>query len=519
MKIEELSVEQKLGLVLCARCFDEHNLDFIKRMIKKRAVYCFQIPVAEGNEELIRELRQEADYPLLFINDMEQGYAGSDLPLLPAMTLKACGNMEYVRAFAKGIAANGKKAGYDGNWGPVVDIFPLRKGGNPSRYWGTDVETVTEYTKEIAKVFAESGFLATAKHYPGGMDDMSDTHMVEGKSDVTEEELIRVHLKPYMELMKQELLPAIMTSHCTFTQIDPEHPATLSKKVMSIIRKMGFDGVIFTDSLAMMGIIQKYGEANAMAMALNAGSDIILPNYRNDHETVYNMMLESWEKGLIVPKRLDDAVRHILAMQELVAENRKKEVVFTEEDRRLLESAAADCVTAMTEHVPAALEDTDKPRLFVVISENDSLQDVTEYEIKSYAWYKSEKIAEKIKQEFPNAEVQFIPEFPSAARNEYILNRATQYDEVVFVTFCHSMAYLGTDCLTRRMEFVINSLVKSGKVRAIVHFGNPFAVENLQRVPRMIFGYGSEASQPYAIEVLSGKRKATGKLPYQIYMK
>lgn len=197
------------------------------------------------------------------------------------------------------------------------------------------METVTEYAGEIAKVFAESGFLATAKHYPGGMDDMSDTHMVEGRSDVTEEELIRVHLKPYMELMEQGLLPAIMTSHCTFTQIDPEHPATLSKKVMSIIRKMGFDGVIFTDSLAMMGIIQKYGEANAMAMALNAGSDIILPNYRNDHETVYNMMLESWEKGLIDPERLDDAVRHILAMQELVEENRKKEVVFTEADRRL----------------------------------------------------------------------------------------------------------------------------------------------------------------------------------------
>lgn len=517
LKLEELTAEQKLGLVLCARCFDEKNLDFIKKMIRKHAVACFQVPVGEESEALIKELRAEADYPLIIINDMEQGYAGSDLPLLPAMTLKACNDMEYVRAFARGIVANGKAAGYSGTWCPVVDIFPMGKGGDPGRFWGESAEEVSKCAMEIARVFTENGFIATAKHFPGGLDDMSDTHMVEGKSDISEEELIEKHLKPYKDLMEQGLIQAIMTSHRTFTQIDPLHPATLSKKVMGIIRRIGFDGVIFTDSLAMMGIIQKYGEANAMAMSVEAGCDVVLPNYRNDHEVVYEMLLKCWEEGKISPERLDDAVRHILAMQNFVEENAEKTAVFTEADRKALENVTADCITAVTEEgVLPALEDKEKARLFVVLSEGESLSDVTEYEIKSYSWYQSEKLAEKIKKEFPNSEVQFMPEFPSAARNEYVLNCATNYDEVVFVTFCHSMAYLGTDCLTRRVEFVINALIKSGKVSAVVHFGNPFAVEKLLHVPRMIFGYGSAASQPYAIEVLAGKREAKGKMPFGV---
>jgi hypothetical protein len=70
--------------------------------------------------------------------------------------------------------------------------------------------------------------------------------------------------------------------------------------------------------------------------------------------------------------------------------------------------------------------------------------------------------------------------------------------------------------MTRRVEAVINSLIYSGKVSAIVHFGNPYALEPVFHVPRRIFGYMMPDSQLHAIEVLAGKLPAKGKMPYDI---
>jgi hypothetical protein len=97
-----------------------------------------------------------------------------------------------------------------------------------------------------------------------------------------------------------------------------------------------------------------------------------------------------------------------------------------------------------------------------------------------------------------------------------VLVAATEYDEVVFVTFCTSACYLGTDGMTRRIEYLINSLIRSGKVSAVLHFGNPFAVKPLLHTQRRLFGYVMADSQLYAIDVLAGKLPAKGTLPFSI---
>jgi len=87
---------------------------------------------------------------------------------------------------------------------------------------------------------------------------------------------------------------------------------------------------------------------------------------------------------------------------------------------------------------------------------------------------------------------------------------------VVFITFCTTRPYLGTDCLTRRTEAMINAFNYSGKLSAVLHFGNPFALKTLNHIPRKLFGYMMPQSQLHAIEVLAGKLPAKGTLPFQI---
>ena len=163
-----------------------------------------------------------------------------------------------------------------------------------------------------------------------------------------------------------------------------------------------------------------------------------------------------------------------------------------------------------------SLGDTEKKRLFTIVTPTEFKDDGLSDEITMGSWYFPKKIAAKIKSEFSQSEIVFVPEYAKQFDNEKVLLAATKHDEVVFVTFCHTAPYLGTDCMTRRTEALINALNTSGKVKALVHFGNPYAVKPINHIPRVLFGYTAPESQKHAIEVLSGKIEAKGKLPFDI---
>ena len=44
LKLEELTTEQKLGMLYCARPFNDRDLEFTLKLIKKRALGSVQVP-------------------------------------------------------------------------------------------------------------------------------------------------------------------------------------------------------------------------------------------------------------------------------------------------------------------------------------------------------------------------------------------------------------------------------------------------------------------------------------------
>lgn len=512
LTLEQMTPEQKLGRVLCARRFTEEDTAFVLELIKKEACGAIQMPFNRASE-LIPLFRELADYPLLIMNDMENGYPPSVLPKIPVVTLAAAANPAYTRAFAAAIAAEAKAAGYNGCWGPVVDILAVNGPVSVARKAGDNPDAVLEVAREILSVFASYHFFGSAKHYPGGQDSPDDTHMVEGVCSADEERLLAWDLAPYIALMKEDILPSIMVGHQVCPKVD-ELPASLSKKVVDIFRNEGFDGVAFTDSLAMMGILQKYGEAGAMSMALMAGNDIILPNYRTPVKEVYDMMLSAYREGRISDERLDEAVRRVMTLERYCAEEAKNPVPVPENIAEVLDAIVRDSITAECDEGVSPFIDPEKPRLFIVVTPNDYKQDEVEAEIAISGWYDPTRVIAAIHENFPTAEVVTVPEFPGSCENELTLNAATRYDEVVFVSYCMTTAYLGTDHLTRRTEALINALSVPKKIKALVHFGNPLALENVTGVARKLLGYTAPAAQRYAFEVLAGKIPALGKNPF-----
>ena len=520
LKIEEMTIEQKLGMVFCARRFrQEEDIEFTAEMIKKHALGCVQLPEYNPKVcEKIQEAIKEAGYPVLVFNDTEMGFPTSKIPKIPLMALGACDNKDYYRVFAKRIARDAKAAGYNGTWGPVLDVLRADGPCRVYRSFSDDPMVVAEAAEVIADVYRKRRYLSTGKHYPGGHDYPFDTHMAEGRSNLSKEELIEFDLAPYMYLYKKGLLPCIMTAHTVFPKIDPENPASLSKPVIDIIRELGYDGVVFTDSFAMMGILQKYGEENVYGMAIAAGNDIVLPNYRHSSKECFEMLVKNYRDGAFSEERLNEAVRRVLAAQAFVAEEPEEEAEFTAEDEALFDQIAKDCLTAVTDEgydvVLPNPESSD--RLFIIVTENCYDATKENPEIQTAYWYHPKRIAEKIKQEFPNAGIEFLPEFSNQPDNDRVLTAASGYKEVVFISYCSTTSYLGTDSLTKRTEAVLNCLVASGKVSEIVHFGNPFALQTIGHVPRRLFGYMIKDSQIYAIDALKGTVTPKGKLPFRV---
>ena len=187
--IKQMTIEQKIGMVLCARRFHPEDVVFTKELIKKRAVGCIQFHAKD--REIIEDVMSVADYPIIVVNDTENGFPTSDLPKVPLISLAACGKKEYYEAYAKGIVRDAKEAGFNATWGPVIDILHMDEPCSVSRKFSNIPEKVAVSAEYIAAIYKQNHYLSCGKHYPGGGEGLPiDTHMTEGYCYATKEDVI-----------------------------------------------------------------------------------------------------------------------------------------------------------------------------------------------------------------------------------------------------------------------------------------------------------------------------------------
>ena len=76
---------------------------------------------------------------------------------------------------------------------------------------------------------------------------------------------------------------------------------------------------------------------------------------------------------------------------------------------------------------------------------------------------------------------------------------------------------MASDGLTMRVIHTMEAL--ANRTEAVLHIGNPYAMEKIPHVPRIIFGFSGGECEKYAIDILAGKRKAVGKMPIALNLK
>lgn len=276
-----------------------------------------QEQVREFTQTLQREAGQKV--PLFFAVDEEGGLVARMKDKLPpppaAEDIAATGDLGLAENVALENAKNLKAIGFNTNFAPVADIASPRK-----RSYGADVETVTKFVQSTAKGYESGGIIYCLKHFPGIGKGKVDTHVDTDVVDLSLAQLEADDMIPFGTIIKEKnpLDYFVMVSHVTYPQLDPGVPATLSKVIQTdILRgKLGYRGVIITDSVSMGALSNHYSYREIAPRAVKAGADIVLINHDYPYEAdLYLGLLDAAEKGEIDEARINDSVRRILMVK------------------------------------------------------------------------------------------------------------------------------------------------------------------------------------------------------------
>ena len=524
LNFEELSKEQKIGMTLTALVQSIEGpfpISPVLDLIKKRALGAVFVQGSRPCfQEIVNMVKETADYPILIMTDAERGIA----PYLIGSqnAIGRTGSAELAYLFGKALAVRAREIGFNVVTSPVLDMCHenVTCGGN-NRALGHDKHEVARLAAAEVRGIHDGGILSIAKHYPGTPDNAAiiDAHMAENEIYGTEEELLDYNLYPYLHLMKEGLLDGVMTGHYLCTAIDRDYPASLSAKVTDILRRQGFDGFMVTDGLNMMGVVAKFGDKGAIGVSVANGNDLALAFQPT--EMAYEALCEAYESGRLTEERLNEAVRHVLEAQHKTTLP-PKFTELTEEEKLEFQRINTDCVYAATDPgIPASISREGR-HFFALLTEGDvdlNAADVEAMGPMTGGWYRPREIAAKLRELFPNSTISTINQFPTATENRLLLNNSLGYDDVVFITFFQSDCYVGMECLTSRILSLMIAMQVTDRISTIVHFGNPYVVEDAPHVSRLILGTGDRNNVGPTLEVLAGLREPRGKLTYDVKFK
>lgn len=515
-KLNSMTTEQKLGHLVVCRAFPgviENEKEYLYDKLKRGCIGVLQAPMDKKYEYFPFEVR-EINPDILVCSDMESGFPRSKRRLPPALaiTAAALGDESIAYEFGRITAIEAKAAGFNMVWGPMVDLIGLNQKEMVQRKLNNDPYVIIKMAEAIARGYRDEGMFYTVKHCPGGNDTYHDSHLYgDNISQKTEKGLLELDLISYKKMVEDNLAPGIMSNHKMFPNIDPDYPPTLSKKIVGLIRSLGFDGVLTTDSLGMVGLINKYGEDACIAQSIAAGHDMIIPNYRITYRETMERLERAYENGAFDENRLNEAVRRVLIAQQM-AKKPASQNSLSEKELKVLEKLNSDSIFAVTDEGVSPAISKDKTHLFVVLTENLYKNAEGEaVEVEPVESWNPDEMSETLLKEFPGSKTIFVSEYPSRWHMHDVSYYATHYDDVVFLTFCKGVPYGAHDCLTLRLTRLMDALQK--RISAIVHIGNPYAMEQVPHVPRLIVGFSGGECEKYALEILCGKREAKGTCP------
>ena len=235
---------------------------------------------------LTREIHAVRQPPLLIAVDHEGGRVQrfrEGFTVLPAMReLGAAWDSEPKRArkLAESVgyvlAAELRARGVDLSFTPVLDVDHGNSSVIGDRAFHSDPAAIGDLALGLMRGLGHGGMSAVGKHFPGHGHVQADSHHEMPVDERPLEALERSDLKPFRRLIENGL-GGIMPAHVVYPAID-DLPAGFSATWLKEIlrRRLGFNGMIFSDDLSMEGASAAGSVVERAYAAIRAGCDMVL---------------------------------------------------------------------------------------------------------------------------------------------------------------------------------------------------------------------------------------------------
>jgi beta-N-acetylhexosaminidase len=441
---KELTVQEAIGQVMMAG-FDaltpnEHIKDVIKNYkVGNIILFARNIQSPKQLFTLTKSLQEfamkELGIPLLISIDQEGGMVTrikDEATFFPgAMTIAATNDVSNAYQVGRDMGKELHYLGVNMNLAPTMDI-----NNNPYnpvigvRSYSDDPKTVSAFGTAFINGLQEH-VIATAKHFPGHGDTNVDSHLALPTIDITQERFESVELVPFQAAIEAGV-KAIMSSHIYFPLINEDgRPTTLSKQSLTglLRNRLGYDGLIITDSMEMKGIQHHYETPNAAVMALEAGADLICVSHDKmlQINTVYRIQ-EAIDHGELSTDLLYEHVDRILRYKREITpilqdyESVKHHIVDQSHHKRALQ-IVCDAVTLAK---GTNIDPTKKTIVFAPAMERTSLVGNADNR-----W----NLVQSILDSDLDMDAYRIPNKPSASDRLEALHKASSYEQIVYCTY------------------------------------------------------------------------------------
>lgn len=453
-------------------------------------------------KELTNSLNSLSEIPMLVGVDQE-GAWGVLVPYSATgpgnLALGATKNLDIIRDMYKVYGYEMGEVGYNTILGPCADIN-LRP-DNPiidTRSFGEDPLLVSQCVKAAVEGLYDSNSISTAKHFPGHGDTSGDSHREIPVVDKSLETLLEYDLMPFQAAIDSGV-DIIMTSHIKYPQIDNDNPATFSKKILgSILReRMGFKGLILSDSMNMGAIRRYYKPEDSAVLALNAGVDLVMlseehydhsENYKEVQIETIKKLINYVKEGKIKEEKIDSILYRVLEFKSrkglLSKSSKKNSLNYKDIEYR----AAKESVSLLKDEAgrwPLDLKST----IFVNTTPRDLYSKIMNP--RGIGPNQSKPAFDTLKEELKGSYSQFID---YEEYNETLF----QYGNIILVTEDYPLP--GEDFTDKRVDSFISKVIEShGDKVGILGLRSPYDLIKFSDVNLYLSTYSSRTISVKAI--------------------
>ena len=317
--METMSTEEKVGQMFFARCRKDTAIADLETY-SLGGYILFGIDIKEETRDTLKttiQSYQDASKVKLLIGVDEEGGkivrisrypTFRAVPFHSPQSLYAEGGYPLIAGDTIEKATLLKALGFNVNLAPVCDVSTDPDNYIYDRTFGKGAEETAQYVKTVVETMNANDIGCVLKHFPG-YGDNADTHKGIAIDSRSLDSFLNIDFSPFRAGIEAGA-GSILFSHTIVSCMDADLPASLSPAVHRVLRdKLGFDGVMITDDLAMAAIRKCIGDETSAVMAIKAGNDLILSS---DFDIQIPSVLTAVENGAISEERINESVLKIL---------------------------------------------------------------------------------------------------------------------------------------------------------------------------------------------------------------